>query len=75
MGTFDEAFKSRIQLALHYEPLDQKQRKQVWMNFIDHLEDLGETHVDTEDLRDHVDLLAEHEMNGRQIRNAVTTAR
>jgi SpoVK/Ycf46/Vps4 family AAA+-type ATPase len=54
VGTFDEAFKSRISLALRYEKLTQVQRKQVWRNFIRRLEDLGEQDsVDLEDLNLH----------------------
>ena len=45
VGTFDEAFKSRIQLALHYDSLDQNQREQIWTNFINRLEYL-EVEVD-----------------------------
>jgi hypothetical protein len=74
VGTFDEAFKSRIQLALHYADLEQYQRQQIWTNFIDRLEGLEED-VDLSDLRDNVQRLAKDEMNGRQIRNAITTAR
>ena len=75
VGTFDQAFKSRIQLALHYENLKKPQRKKIWRNFFTRLRDLGETEVDYDDLSDHLDDLAEEEMNGRQIRNAITTAR
>lgn len=74
VGTFDEAFKSRIQLALHYGDLEEYQRQQIWNNFIDRLEGLEED-VDLSDLRDNVQRLAKDEMNGRQIRNAITTAR
>jgi hypothetical protein len=31
--------------------------------------------VELDDIEDHLDELAKHEMNGRQIRNALTTAR
>ncbi|ETS86249.1 hypothetical protein PFICI_00077 [Pestalotiopsis fici W106-1] len=76
VGTFDEAFKSRISLALRYEKLTQVQRKQVWWNFIRRLEDLGEQDsVDLEDLKLHIDELAVYPMNGRQIRNSISTAR
>ncbi|KAI1144801.1 hypothetical protein F4825DRAFT_467828 [Nemania diffusa] len=34
VGTFDEAFKSRIQLALHYKNLSENQRSQIWSNFL-----------------------------------------
>ena len=75
IGTFDEAFKSRIQLALHYKALGLVERKKVWRNFIKHLEDMQEESVDYEDLRDHLDELAEKPLNGRQIRNSITLAR
>lgn len=75
VGTFDEAFKSRIQLALHYENLTAPQRKKIWENFLDRLKDLEGDKVNIEDLRRHTDDLAKHNMNGRQIRNALTTAR
>ncbi|TKA77498.1 hypothetical protein B0A49_00788 [Cryomyces minteri] len=74
VGTFDEAFKSRIQLALHYENLNKAQRLQIWKNFIGRLEDL-EVDFDASDIHSHIDNLAEFRMNGRQIRNAITTAR
>jgi hypothetical protein len=75
VGTFDQAFKSRIQLALHYENLKKPQRRKIWRNFFTRLRDLGETGVDYDDLADHIDELADEEMNGRQIRNTITTAR
>ena len=75
VGTFDEAFKSRLQLALHYEKLKLKDRRKIWENFIKRLETLEETGIDFDDLYKHVNDLAKHELNGRQIRNAITTAR
>ncbi|KAF2673829.1 P-loop containing nucleoside triphosphate hydrolase protein [Microthyrium microscopicum] len=75
VGTFDEAFKSRIQLALHYEPLNRPQRSQIWANFFNRLKGLGESNIDYYDVEGYISILADHEMNGRQIRNAITTAR
>lgn len=84
VGTFDEAFKSRIQLALHYKPLDGPQRQQIWKNFTERLETLqkegenggeGGERIDTKAIMKSIDNLAKYEMNGRQIRNAITTAR
>jgi len=75
VGTFDEAFKSRIQLALHYENLTRSQRSQIWANFFNRLKGLGEKNIDYVDVEGYVNILADHEMNGRQIRNAITTAR
>jgi hypothetical protein len=75
VGTFDEAFKSRIQLALHYENLTHNQRRTIWENFIKRLEHIEKDNVNTRNLREYLDELAGHDMNGRQIRNALTTAR
>jgi SpoVK/Ycf46/Vps4 family AAA+-type ATPase len=74
VGTFDEAFKSRIKLALHYTALTKADRRKVWRNFIKNLRDMRNTDIDYEDLEDHLDDLADYVLNGRQIRNAVSTA-
>ncbi|KAI1146887.1 P-loop containing nucleoside triphosphate hydrolase protein [Nemania diffusa] len=37
VGTFDEAFKSRILLSLHYENLTEGQRMKIWKNFINRM--------------------------------------
>ncbi|KAF4634163.1 hypothetical protein G7Y89_g3947 [Cudoniella acicularis] len=75
VGTFDEAFKSRIQLALHYENLTRQQRSKIWKNFITSLAQTDSDAVDTTNLFKHVEELAALELNGREIRNALTTAR
>ena len=75
VGIFDEAFKSRIQLALHYPSLGAFQRLRIWENFLDRLEEMNDETIDIPDIRDHLEDLKEEEMNGRQIRNAITTAR
>ena len=75
VGTFDEAFKSRIQLALHCEKLTVSQRKKVWRNSFNRLKSLDGQNIDFDDLDCYIDELAGLEMNGRQIRNAITTAR
>lgn len=75
VGTFDEAFRSRIQIAVHYPPLRAYQRLQIWKNFIDRLESFNDGAVDVDGLRDHLEELQDIEINGRQIRNAITTAR
>ncbi|OBT83812.1 hypothetical protein VE02_05515 [Pseudogymnoascus sp. 03VT05] len=33
VGTFDEAFKSRIQVAIHYKDLTRISKKKIWQNF------------------------------------------
>ncbi|TGJ82867.1 hypothetical protein E0Z10_g5894 [Xylaria hypoxylon] len=75
VGIFDEAFKSRIQLALYYPTLGPYERLQIWQNFFEKLDSLHDATIDVDDLRDHLVELKEEEMNGRQIRNAITTAR
>ncbi|KAK0517014.1 hypothetical protein JMJ35_000169 [Cladonia borealis] len=74
VGTFDEAFKSRIQVALYYKALTRSSRKKIWQNFLEMLEE-DEEDVDLDELRNRLDELAGHELNGRQIRNTLTTAR
>jgi ATP-dependent 26S proteasome regulatory subunit len=73
VGTFDEAFKSRIQLALHFENLTVKSRMQIWRNFLDAC--AAEQDVDRNEIEERLDELAAYKMNGRQIRNVVTTSR
>jgi SpoVK/Ycf46/Vps4 family AAA+-type ATPase len=74
IGTFDEAFKSRIQLALHYPPLNRDGRWEVWRNFVQSLSEAGED-INTEEISRKLDILARHKLNGRQIRNTINTAR
>lgn len=74
VGMFDEAFKSRIQVALYYENLNRSTRKKVWQNFLDMLEE-DEENVNFDEIKYHLDDLAGRELNGRQIRNVLTTAR
>ncbi|KAI8626648.1 hypothetical protein F5Y19DRAFT_217040 [Xylariaceae sp. FL1651] len=92
VGTFDEAFRSRIQLTLRYEKLNEHQRYKIWENFIRRLETLDYSRqtitsaslpirpnsgfgFDFTDLRAHLAELAARNLNGREIRNAISTAR
>ncbi|ESU15644.1 hypothetical protein FGSG_09116 [Fusarium graminearum PH-1] len=83
VGIFDEAFKSRIQLNLRYKTLDRAQRKQIWKNFFIRLRRLeqengttgGSYGANVDEMMGKLDDLAEANLNGRQIRNAVSTAR
>ncbi|KAK7936659.1 P-loop containing nucleoside triphosphate hydrolase protein [Apiospora aurea] len=74
VGTFDEAFKSRIQVAIHYDNLTKKSRKAIWRNFFDMIQESDEE-ANMPELEGRLDDLALEEMNGRQIRNALLTAR
>ncbi|PLB51023.1 hypothetical protein P170DRAFT_464040 [Aspergillus steynii IBT 23096] len=75
VGTFDEAFKSRIQLSLHYPNLTSPQRRKIWVNLVKRLKRLNQPNTDFDDIECYIPELAEKVMNGRQIRNALTTAR
>lgn len=74
VGTFDEAFKSRVQLAMHYPPLDESSRWQVWSILLkDLLEEDEKSRY--EEMKEQISFLARHKLNGRQIRNTINTAR
>ncbi|KXH49519.1 hypothetical protein CSIM01_03807 [Colletotrichum simmondsii] len=75
VGTFDEAFKSRIQVAIRYDNLNTKSRKAIWQNFFDMIKETAEDDANMPELERRLDHLAKEEMNGRQIRNALLTAR
>jgi hypothetical protein len=97
VGTFDEAFKSRILLSLHYENLTRGQRMKIWKNFLTRLKGMEEdaksistttepgtrkrkfqeesSGIDFDDVDCYLNELADYELNGRQIRNVITTAR
>ncbi|KAK6527284.1 hypothetical protein TWF281_010472 [Arthrobotrys megalospora] len=77
VGTFDSAFKSRIQLAIHYDNLTHPQRIKIWQSFIRRLEDVASDDIDIDQLSldKNIKKLAKHDLNGRQIRNNITTAR
>ncbi|KAI8667212.1 AAA domain-containing protein [Fusarium sp. Ph1] len=74
IGSFDEAFKSRIQLALGYPTLNEEDRLKIWSNFVQMLPRTKDR-VDMEDLQMNLPKLARDEINGREIRNIITTAR
>ena len=74
VGMFDEAFMSRVQLAMHYPTLNDRGRFQIWDNFLKTLK-VGTENVNHDELKDKLNVLAQHPLNGRQIRNIVNTAR
>ncbi|KAJ7028311.1 hypothetical protein C8F04DRAFT_1119630 [Mycena alexandri] len=65
---FDEAFLSRIHVALHFGELSEASRAQVWRAFIARA-NLQSVIDDAQ-----IAMLAQREVNGRQIKNAVRTA-
>ncbi|RAL14096.1 ATP-binding protein [Aspergillus homomorphus CBS 101889] len=75
VGTFDEAFKSRIQVSLHYPNLTRAQRYKIWRNLFTRLKRLENPQIDFDDVECYLGELAEQTLNGREIRNAITTSR
>jgi hypothetical protein len=73
IGTFDEAFKSRVQLTLHYPTLDESSRHRIWLNFIRRLQDTN-SEAKVEQILENIDDLAKFKLNGREIRNSIQTA-
>lgn len=72
---FDRAVQSRIHLALYYPPVDAPRRARMWRQQFTLRAD-ERVGVDAEiDAEMHVEWLARAEMNGREIANAVHTAR
>ncbi|RDB27282.1 ATPase family AAA domain-containing protein 3B [Hypsizygus marmoreus] len=65
---FDEAFLSRIHVALHFHELSVASREQVWVAFIAKLG--ASDAVTPEQIKE----LAARDVNGRQIKNAARTA-
>ncbi|KAF2666780.1 P-loop containing nucleoside triphosphate hydrolase protein [Microthyrium microscopicum] len=70
--TFDEAFQSRIHIALKYNELGTKAKKEIWRMFLDKVTESG-SQVSAFKESDY-DRLAKSNLNGRQIKNMVKTA-
>jgi hypothetical protein len=70
VATFDDAFKSRIHVPLKYSSLSPESRKQVWRNFLEKMIDEG---VEMDD--EGYNSLAQANINGRQIKNVIKTAK
>ncbi|RAH63080.1 hypothetical protein BO85DRAFT_444424 [Aspergillus piperis CBS 112811] len=71
--TFDDAFQSRIHVALRYGELTTKAKRSVWKMFLERVQAKEGVETATFTEKD-FDLLARHNLNGRQIKNSVRTA-
>lgn len=64
--TFDDAFQSRIHVALRYGDLTSKAKRSIWKMFLERVRALEG--VDTADFTENdYDVLARHTLNGRQV--------
>ncbi|SPO06505.1 uncharacterized protein DNG_09195 [Cephalotrichum gorgonifer] len=66
--TFDDAFKSRIHIPIRYTDLSVDSRAEIWRNFCKRVP--GGVDIDEKGIM----RLAEHDLNGRQIKNVVKAA-
>ncbi|KAI3545659.1 hypothetical protein CSPX01_04965 [Colletotrichum filicis] len=81
VGTFDEAFKSRIHMSLYYPPLSEHQTARIWISHIRKVKANG-VQIDEQEVRKFarqiwiIQGLPERGpvWNGRQIRNAFQSA-
>lgn len=83
VGSFDEAFKSRIHVSLYYPPLDINQTRKIWKSHIHRATEGGHIKADEAELLRFAEALFEQQTrdarfgpiwNGRQIRNAFQSA-
>ena len=75
VGDIDAAFQSRIHVSMRYDELGQDARKSIWKNFLKAMTSTPKHHVAPIGFRDgDLDELAEHRMNGREIKNMLKTA-
>lgn len=71
--SYDEAFLSRIHVALHFQELSKDARAQVWRAFLQKVGvEVGQPESSFDE--DQLDKLADRNINGRQIKNATRTA-
>lgn len=69
IASINPAFESRIDVILSYRNLDQKAREKVWRGFI------SRTSKDSVQIEEQdIEILAETNLNGRQIKSAMKTA-
>ena len=76
VGTFDEAFMSRIHVQIYYPEFGDKERDRVWDSFFEKLEEDRETTMRiTQSAKDYVQSqeLRALKWNGREIRNGEHT--
>lgn len=78
VGSFDDAFKSRIHLPLYYEPLGLWQTMEIWKVNMKRLKARRRNEIEFDDgeLLDYAEENFENDLqwNGRRMRNALQSA-
>lgn len=79
INSMDEVLRSRIQLSLHYGPLNLAQRSQIWETHLAQLESLeslfNPSAINISELRANLSMIVKYKLNGFEIGHAVRTAR
>ena len=73
VSTFDAAFQSRIHLTINYPKLDFHSKRLIWQTFVRPQSDAPRygSNIQEKDIK----ALAKTDMNGREIKNTIKTAR
>ncbi|KAJ4154773.1 hypothetical protein LMH87_000052 [Akanthomyces muscarius] len=71
---FDQSFRSRFQLAVHFPSLEPLSRQSIWHNSLDNIR-TSTQQVDYDGISANMEELSMHELNGWQIHNALAMAR
>lgn len=76
VGQIDDAFLSRVHLAIGYQVLDAETRKKIWSGFFRKLvrERADKVQIAPDAKKWVLDTTGETQLNGRDIRNALQTA-
>lgn len=68
VSTLDQAFESRIHLKLHYPDLNVAARKVIWTTLLRKSQPPAQLNIEE------IAELAEHDVNGREVKNVVKTS-
>lgn len=74
INVIDQAFLSRVSIAIEYPSLDANVRLKIWKGFIERINPKVSTNRSRQQLLDQAEEWAESELNARQIRNIILTA-
>lgn len=76
VGQIDDAFISRVHVAIGYQALDEETRRKVWSGFFRKLvrERAGKVQIASDAKKWVLETAGETSLNGRDIRNALQTA-
>lgn len=76
VGQIDDAFISRVHVAIGYQPLNEETQRKVWNGFFRKLvcDRAGKIQIAPDAKKWVLDTTSETQLNGRDIRNALQTA-